>query len=1026
MKEVYFGDEFNQPIAGVVWLSSLLAIHFGYGFNQPIAGVTWPTSLVRLTLGNHFNQPITGVAWPTSLARLTLGDQFNQPITGVAWPISLQFLELVDKFNQPIVGVAWPGKVEDLYIGNDFNHPITGIVLPTSLVGLALGNNFNQPISGVAWPGKLEDLSIGNDFNQPIAEVKWPETLEYLRFGDENGEEDGERGELSEAQLLEALARHGQCWTGDSMDPSDASTKMAKVMRMGHEVTAEDRVDAVMARMEKFFQDRSAETFFLNPDGSFKRGPARVITQSFVEGLKPAGFKDKCVHELNVREGWKSDPALTFEIVLDAAVAWRTVEHDATFRQRAEARGKSGREAASTKSRSSSSHPQRSPGGAPTCYTCGAVGHKSTDCKLAGKQGSAPGGAAPGAARPQGQRSSNKKVPPAKGTPAARGGSQQQPAAAAVAGRSAVPEGAGAPAAGAASAVVPPDPLPAAGGGPSGDAPAPVSVTSSWRSVAAEGASALLSDEVAVEPCEQSCLVDLSIPGAAHPTVCPVKAVLDSGAGISTLSTCHVRKLQEAFPDVRVVEPMGQEHMLRVIDGREVRVTEKTCPVRVALHTRWGPVVVSPQRFAVVPGTDDVMIIGSPMMKLLGIDVYETAAARARAGHDARVTGIETPGVAEARRVALSVAALQPADTTEVPDEAVARLAARGPNMVMSPEEEEQGRVAALDAAIHRAANVGLSDTGVSRLRSMTARNGGRHWEAFRRALRGDPPADVPPMEVRQVPGSRAVKARPREYNPEKTMWLTSCLATLVALGMLFLNPQAVWASAVMALPKSGGTYRLVSDFRAVNKVVEKNPGVMPNLEASMQRLGKATCYGSLDMLQGYWQMPLAPASQEIFTIVGPGGLYTPTRVPQGVLNATSYFQSTMTTLLEGLNCMVWVDDVIYWGHSEDDLLDTLEQILDRLAGVGLFAAAHKCVFYDTSITWCGKVYSHGRIEHDKERLSGLASLRRPATAADEDTWEPLKTLWEDAPQFVKQQLRKMKLGRDIHKKLQQDYGISL
>lgn len=74
----------------------------------------------------------------------------------------------------------------------------------------------------------------------------------------------------------------------------------------------------------------------------------------------------------------------------------------------------------------------------------------------------------------------------------------------------------------------------------------------------------------------------------------------------------------------------------------------------------------------------------------------------------------------------------------------------------------------------------------------------------------------------------------------------------------------------------------------------------MPNQEAEMQRMGQATCYGSLDMLQGYWQMPVAPKSQAFFTIAGPGGLFTPTRVPKGMLNATSYFQVTMTTLLEG------------------------------------------------------------------------------------------------------------------------------
>ena len=68
-----------------------------------------------------------------------------------------------------------------------------------------------------------------------------------------------------------------------------------------------------------------------------------------------------------------------------------------------------------------------------------------------------------------------------------------------------------------------------------------------------------------------------------------------------------------------------------------------------------------------------------------------------------------------------------------------------------------------------------------------------------------------------------------------------------------------------------------------------------------------AKCFGKLDLLQGYWQMPFAPEAQEVFTIVTPDGLFTPTRVPQGVLNATSYCQGVMTDLLRGLDCKVWV-----------------------------------------------------------------------------------------------------------------------
>ena len=44
----------------------------------------------------------------------------------------------------------------------------------------------------------------------------------------------------------------------------------------------------------------------------------------------------------------------------------------------------------------------------------------------------------------------------------------------------------------------------------------------------------------------------------------------------------------------------------------------------------------------------------------------------------------------------------------------------------------------------------------------------------------------------------------------------------------------------------------------------------------------------------------------------------------------------------------------------------------------------------------------------------------------DEDTREPLKTLWEDAPQFVKQQLKKIKLGGEVHGKFHKTYGTTL
>ena len=56
-----------------------------------------------------------------------------------------------------------------------------------------------------------------------------------------------------------------------------------------------------------------------------------------------------------------------------------------------------------------------------------------------------------------------------------------------------------------------------------------------------------------------------------------------------------------------------------------------------------------------------------------------------------------------------------------------------------------------------------------------------------------------------------------------------------------------------------------------------------------------------------------------------------------------------MQTVLQGLLehiCLVWVDDVVIWGETDVELVERLEAVLNWLVDYGLFAAAHKAVFY--------------------------------------------------------------------------------
>ena len=131
---------------------------------------------------------------------------------------------------------------------------------------------------------------------------------------------------------------------------------------------------------------------------------------------------------------------------------------------------------------------------------------------------------------------------------------------------------------------------------------------------------------------------------------------------------------------------------------------------------------------------------------------------------------------------------------------------------------------------------------------------------------------------------------------------------------MVYPNPQAICASVAMAFPKeSGKGCRLVVGFSSTNGQCELVPGPMRNPEIEGEKCAGAVAFFKMDCLQGYWQCPLTEEAREYFTFVTGDSLFTPTLVPQGVMNATSYFPGMMMEVLGNLMecaCLIYVDDV--------------------------------------------------------------------------------------------------------------------
>ena len=105
----------------------------------------------------------------------------------------------------------------------------------------------------------------------------------------------------------------------------------------------------------------------------------------------------------------------------------------------------------------------------------------------------------------------------------------------------------------------------------------------------------------------------------------------------------------------------------------------------------WGPLVVDPVSYTVLPGKEDVMILGSPTLAALGIDVYDSLGECARE-HNLSVQSVESPNFKECRWVSIGVEALlqRGPSAPEPSDKTVEQLVYRGPDTGMEIEQEEK------------------------------------------------------------------------------------------------------------------------------------------------------------------------------------------------------------------------------------------------------------------------------------------------------------------------------------------------
>ena len=253
-------------------------------------------------------------------------------------------------------------------------------------------------------------------------------------------------------------------------------------------------------------------------------------------------------------------------------------------------------------------------------------------------------------------------------------------------------------------------------------------------------------------------------------------------------------------------------------------------------------------------------------------------------------------------------------------------------------------------------------------------------------------PAKLTPMVLKFTDEKlwrRSSNARPpRMVSPVKREAIKAELQKLEAAGVI-QRSQATHYSQVLLVPKPGNKWRLCIDYRSLNECIEGMGWPIPNITQLVRRIGEKNprWYAVLDLTAGYHQVLLDEQSRSAAAFITPVGLYEPVRISMGLKSAPSYFQQRMQTEvlggLVGSICEVYIDDIIIYGSTEEEFIDNLRQVLERLREYHITINPEKAKIAVQRVEAVGHVMDQYGITMSEEKIKKVMDFPLPKLGSD-------------------------------------------
>nr|CAE05045.2 OSJNBa0049H08.6 [Oryza sativa Japonica Group] len=257
--------------------------------------------------------------------------------------------------------------------------------------------------------------------------------------------------------------------------------------------------------------------------------------------------------------------------------------------------------------------------------------------------------------------------------------------------------------------------------------------------------------------------------------------------------------------------------------------------------------------------------------------------------------------------------------------------------------------------------------------------------DVFPEELTSMPPDREIEFAIELAPSTAPIAKRPYRMAANELAEVKRQIEELESKG--YVRPSSSpWGAPVLLVKKKDGSERMVIDYRALNEVTIKNKYPLPRIDDLFDQLKGARVFSKIDLRSGYHQLKIRTEDIPKTAFSTRYGLYEFTVMSFGLTNAPAFFMNLMNKIfMEYLDqfVVVFIDDILIYSKNEEEHVEHLRLIMEKLRDHQLFAKFSKCEFWLDRVAFLGLVISFNGVEVDPSKVEAVLAWNPPKNVSE-------------------------------------------